>query len=259
MACHSRGRYCERSAYSTKVGATLPPVTSGSGGWTWIIRCLVVPVVKVRRHSSLWNTPITWVCLDFRGPDITHKKVCFIFSWCCVTNEKKGIIWDPPRRLCCVIFHLKSSRAQRAVYCALSSKIGSFSGQCVWSTDGKTDTEQRHAEEDAAAQTWAGLGRKEQAASIAAGERQHHSRPASRPNMCPVTEKQTTYLRAVPLPPISTSQSLEMDHRHRLALAHTNWKLLCHTQHALPAPFPSSTSPFTQSHKLCKWPLLGVP
>lgn len=166
-------------------------------------------------------------------------------------KKKRGSFEIPRDRLRCVIFHLKSSRAWRAVYCALSSKISSFSGQCClihcWEERNRTETSR-------GGRCGPNLSRprEERASSVNSGRRKTASQQAGRPNMCPVTEKQTTYLQAVPLPPISTSQSLEMDHRHLLALSHTHWKLLCHAQHTLPAPFPSSTSPFTQSHKLCK-------
>lgn len=121
-------------------------------------------------------------------------------------------------------------------------------------------------------QAWAraSLGSREQATiTTTAAEEKTASQEARLQNMCPVREnklsEKTTYLWAVCSSAISTSQGPKMDSAsfNCLSLWLTLKEMflpslsLTHT-HTFSAYLYLQPSPFTQSHKVCKWPLLGL-
>lgn len=190
--------------------------------------------------------------------------VCVILLCCCVAKQgvKKRNYLKSPETL---IFHLKKKATEEPeeqfIVCFQVRKAVSLLGAVhligcwgrLWRNRG------HHCPQ----KTWAGLRRKEQGSKSSG--RKAASQRAGQANMCPVTAEQRTSKQFDS--PLSahlrdgrrcTRKAAVGSHTQTLEVFALLSSVSC-TQPGNPCPFPSSTLPFTQSHKLCKLPLLGLP
>lgn len=192
--------------------------------------------------------------------------VCAFVSFCSVVVSKnkewkKAIIWNPLRLLFSILKKAREEPEEQSIVCFQERKAVSLLGAVH--LKGCWGRLRRNGGRHCPQKTWAGLRRKEQGSK--SNGRKAASQRAGQANMSPVTAEQRTSKQFDS--PLSAHLRVGRRCTRKAAVGSYTQTLVVFallssvscTQTGNPCPFPSSTLPFTQSHKPCKWPLLGLP